>query len=85
MKTTSTSAAVSSAPLQIETDQEDDGRWLAEVVDMPGVMTYGATEQEAIDRVRELAARVMAEWAREDLATWDAASASAWDIGEPAE
>lgn len=47
--------------LRIETEVEDDGRWIAEVVDMPGVMAYGATEKEAIDTVRVLALQVIGE------------------------
>lgn len=47
--------------LRIETEVEDDGRWIAEVVDMPCVMAYGATEKEAIDTVRVLALQVIAE------------------------
>lgn len=48
-------------PLTIEIEQEDDGRWIAEVADLPGVMAYGATRQEAIDRVQALSLRVMAD------------------------
>jgi len=47
--------------LTIETEQENDGRWIAEVAELPGVMLYGATEQQAIERVRELAAQVIAD------------------------
>ena len=47
--------------LQIETELEDDGRWLAEVADLPGVMTYGKTREEAISRVQALALRVLAD------------------------
>ncbi|HAT49399.1 MAG: type II toxin-antitoxin system HicB family antitoxin [Nitrospirae bacterium] len=45
----------------IEHEQEADGRWLAEVVDLPGVVAYGRTEEEAISRVEALALRVLAE------------------------
>ncbi len=48
-------------PLTIEVEQEDDGRWIAEVPDLPGVMTYGQTRQEAIDRVQALSLRVLAD------------------------
>ena len=47
--------------LSIEVDQEDDGRWLVEVPDLPGVMMYGQTRQEAIDRVQVLSLRVLAD------------------------
>ena len=48
-------------PLAIEVEQEDDGRWLAEVPELPGVLTYGQTRQEAIDRVQALSLRVLAD------------------------
>ncbi len=47
--------------MNIETEREEDGRWIAEVVDMPGVMVYGATEEEAVAKVKALALRVMAD------------------------
>ena len=45
----------------IELDHEDDGRWLAEVPTLSGVMCYGATRADAIARVQALALRVIAE------------------------
>ena len=45
----------------IELDREDDGRWLAEVPSLAGVMCYGANRDEAVARVRALALRVIAE------------------------
>jgi predicted RNase H-like HicB family nuclease len=36
----------------IETEQETDGRWIADVTDIPGVMAYGSTKEEAIARSR---------------------------------
>lgn len=48
-------------PLTIEVEQEADGRWLAEVPDLPGVLTYGQTRQEAIERVQVLTLRVLAD------------------------
>jgi predicted RNase H-like HicB family nuclease len=48
-------------PLTIEVEQEDDGRWLAEVPDLPGVLTYGQTRREAIDRAQALSLRVLAD------------------------
>lgn len=47
--------------LRIETEQEDDGRWIAEVPQLPGVMTYGATVDEAKAKVQALALRVVAD------------------------
>jgi len=48
-------------PLTIEVEQEDDGRWLAEVPDIPGVLAYGETRDEAIERVQALSLRVLAD------------------------
>ncbi len=47
--------------MRIEIEQEDDGRWIAEVADLPGVMTYGASREEAISRVEALALRALAD------------------------
>ena len=46
---------------RVEVDQEDDGRWLAEVVELPGVLAYGDTQEAALSRVQALALRVIAE------------------------
>lgn len=45
----------------IELEQEDDGRWIAEVPALPGVMVYGATRDEAICRAQALTLRVLAD------------------------
>ncbi|MGE0601619.1 MAG: type II toxin-antitoxin system HicB family antitoxin [Dehalococcoidia bacterium] len=47
--------------LTIETEREDDGRWVAEVKGLPGVMLYGATREQAIQAVQALSLRVIAE------------------------
>lgn len=47
--------------LRIESEREDDGRWIAEVPLLPGVMAYGATEMEAQAKVQALALRVIAD------------------------
>jgi len=47
--------------LQIETDRETDGRWIAEVPRLPGVMAYGRTRSEAVARVQALTLRVLAD------------------------
>ena len=47
--------------LAIETEQEDDGRWIAEIEDLNGVMVYGDTREEAIKNVKTLALRVIAD------------------------
>ena len=45
----------------IECEREEDGRWLAEVPQLPGVLAYGNTSDEALARAEVLALRVLAE------------------------
>lgn len=45
----------------IQFEQEHDGRWIAEVPDLPGVLAYGETKDEALAKVEALALRVVAE------------------------
>ena len=45
----------------IEVEREQDGRWLAEVPELPGAMAYGKSRQDAIARVQALALRVLAD------------------------
>jgi predicted RNase H-like HicB family nuclease len=45
----------------VESEQEEDGRWLLEVLELPGVMVYGQTHQEALAKAQALALRVLAE------------------------
>lgn len=45
----------------IEHEREEDGRWLAEVPELPGVLAYGATANEALAKAEALALRVLAE------------------------
>jgi predicted RNase H-like HicB family nuclease len=47
--------------LTLETEQEADGRWIAEVPELSGVLAYGATRDEAMARAEVLALRVLAE------------------------
>ena len=47
--------------MRIEIELEDDGRWIAEVKDLPGVMGYGKSREEAISKVEALALRVIAD------------------------
>lgn len=47
--------------LTIETELEEDGRWIAEVPELPGVLAYGATEDAAMAKAEALALRVLAE------------------------
>jgi predicted RNase H-like HicB family nuclease len=50
-----------SVNFKVETEQESNGRWLAEVSELPGTMAYGASQDEAIARVQALALRVVAD------------------------
>jgi predicted RNase H-like HicB family nuclease len=47
--------------LTIELECEEDGRWIAEVPQLPGVLAYGETQQLAVQHVRALAFRVIAD------------------------
>ncbi len=47
--------------MNIEIEREDDGRWIAEVPDLSGVIVYGQSQEEAISRVKALALRVLAD------------------------
>lgn len=52
---------MSSGAFRVEVEREDDGRWLAEVIELPGVLAYGATREEALSSVEALALRVLAD------------------------
>ena len=47
--------------MKIEVEQEEDGRWIAEVTDLAGAHTYGRTRDEAVARAKALALRVLAD------------------------
>ncbi len=47
--------------MRIEIDREEDGRWIAEIPEIPGVLVYGDTRKQAISKAEALALRVMAE------------------------
>ena len=47
--------------LLIEVEQEEDGRWLSEVPELPGVLAYGQTRQQAVANAQVLALRVIAD------------------------
>ncbi len=47
--------------MTIEIDREEDGRWIAEVPDLPGVLAYGKSREDAIAKVKALALRVLAD------------------------
>jgi predicted RNase H-like HicB family nuclease len=49
------------ADFTIECEREDDGRWIAEVPQLPGVLAYGTTADEAMAKAQALALRVLAE------------------------
>ena len=55
----------------IEFEREDDGRWIAEIPALPGVMAYGATRREAESKVQAMALRVIADQLERDHATTD--------------
>jgi predicted RNase H-like HicB family nuclease len=57
-----------SVVFRIELEREDDGRWIAEVVELPGALAYGATQDEAIARAQALALRVVADQLEHDEA-----------------
>ena len=57
-----------SVDFNVETELETDGRWLAEVVELPGVLAYGATQVEAVAHVQALALRVVADRLEHDEA-----------------
>jgi predicted RNase H-like HicB family nuclease len=46
---------------KVEVEQEEDGRWLAEVLELPGVLAYGRSQDAAVSKVQALALRVVAE------------------------
>ena len=47
--------------LAVELEREDDGRWIAEIPELPGVMAYGGSREEALRAVQTLALRVVAD------------------------
>ena len=62
--------------LTIELEQEDDGRWLAEVPELPGALAYGQSRADAIARVQALALRVLADRLEHQTRVWQLASCS---------
>ena len=47
--------------MRVEIEREEDGRWIAEVTDLPGVLAYGETRDDAVSRAKALALRAMAD------------------------
>ena len=48
-------------PFRIEIERETDGRWLAAVPELPGVMAYGATQEEAVRKAKVVALQILAD------------------------
>jgi len=48
-------------PYDIEVEEDDDGRWIAEVIGLPGVMAYGDTKENAVSKAEAIALRVLAD------------------------
>lgn len=55
----------------IEFEQEDDGRWIAEIPSLPGVMAYGSSKKDAESKVQAIALRVIADQLERDHTTTD--------------
>lgn len=62
--------------LTIDVEREDDGRWIAEVADLPGVLAYGGSRDHAVARAEALALRVLADRLEHDEAGPDLVSVS---------
>jgi len=54
-------AMVKIEPIRVELEREADGRFLASVPDLPGVMSYGSTEEEAVRKVKAIALQILAD------------------------
>ena len=61
---------VSTVKFKIEFDREVDGRWIAEIAELPGVMAYGQTKEEALSSVQAIALRVLADRIEEKKAPY---------------
>jgi predicted RNase H-like HicB family nuclease len=72
LRALSTSSMEKPMNLTIEYEQETDGRWIAEVLELPGVLSYGPSRDTAIAHVQALALRVLADRLEHDEAapTW---------------
>jgi predicted RNase H-like HicB family nuclease len=62
--------------LQVEVEREEDGRWIAEVPDLPGVLAYGISREQALARAEALALRVLADRLEHEEAGPDLVSVS---------
>jgi predicted RNase H-like HicB family nuclease len=54
-------AMVEIQPIRVDIEREEDGRILASVPDLPGVMAYGSSEEEAVRKVKSIALQVLAD------------------------
>jgi predicted RNase H-like HicB family nuclease len=61
---------------KVETERETDGRWIAEVLGLPGVLAYGTTDNEAIASAQALALRVLADRIEEQKDSADSVTVS---------
>ena len=55
---------------RIEIDREEDGRWITEIPELPGVLAYGSTKEEAISATEALALRVIADRMEKDKSAY---------------
>jgi predicted RNase H-like HicB family nuclease len=62
--------------LTIELDQEEDGRWIAEVVEIPGALAYGVTSEQAKAKAQAVALRVLADQLEHGETTGDLSNIS---------
>jgi len=62
--------------LTIRLDQEEDGRWIAEVIDIPGALAYGATLEQAKAKAQAIALRVLADQLENGETTGDLSNIS---------
>ena len=62
--------------LTIQLDQEEDGRWIAEVIDIPGALAYGATPEQAKAKAQAIALRVLADQLEHGETTGDLSNIS---------
>jgi len=56
---------------RIEFDREEDGRWIAEIVELPGVMAYGESKEDAESKVQAIALRTIADHLERERTTMD--------------
>jgi predicted RNase H-like HicB family nuclease len=47
--------------LKVQVEREEDGRWIAEVLEMPGVQAYGDSQEDAVERIKELVTKVISD------------------------